>query len=487
MNAETPGTPDHHSNAPEKITRKQYIPSAKQQRDIQHDEEIQSAQNRHAAIENYLIEHDCLQNMDWNHPDIPDALVQQLVDFETRFQKRNPDFDLTEASPKYVTKKAERLWEKLRAKTTEREAAEKRTIKETDAEKAETETTSYAEKITALKSEGKSNVELVEVLADDPTVPESEKAKFRAFQKMIALAQTPEDRQIIANRVNGFDPTSLPDPVAFIQTQIFDHGANKSGVSEATQERIAEAFGIPRMRNATVADMENNLDRKIPIYNEDGDITGYKPAITKDNAVEVRPGITMYVENGHKVYQDKYSGEVFPFERGTAGRTVDKMKMQYLSSRPDLLSNGVEDLMGWNLKNARMPKEHELQKIHAIQNLMLGGSRNLSADVMWGGEHQQFSHSILFVSQFGETSPHTHSTDQMLASRKQLGISRSGDILDIDEEVMAATGDWLNGHPHASGGKAYDALQQHLHALFPDKVKMPSPGDTKNVEKNLET
>ena len=114
--------------------------------------------------------------------------------------------------------------------------------------------------------------------------------------------------------------------------------------------------------------------------------------ITKDNPIKVRPGITMYVENGQKVYEDAYSGEVFPFEGGAARRELDKMRLQYLSSRPNLLNSGIEDLMGWNLKNARMPKEHELHKIHQVQNLLLGGSRNLDADVMWSDEQKLFTH-----------------------------------------------------------------------------------------------
>jgi len=486
MNAEIPGYPDHPPNDPKKADGKLYVPSTKLQRDIQHTENEQTKQNRHAAIEGFLIEHDCLQNMDWNHPDIPDGLVTELVKLEVGFRKANPDFDLTQKSPAFVTKNAELIWKRLQTKADEVKVSETQQKNEVDAEAAEFEVNSYAHKIASLKSEGKSNVELVEELANDPAVPESEKAKYQAFQKIIALAQTPEDRRIITNRVNTLDPARMPDPIAFIQTQVFDQGETKSGVSETTQKHIAKAFGIPRVRNATVADMESNLDRKVPTYNEDGEIIGYDPAITKDNPIEVRPGITMYVENGHKVYQDQYSGEVFPFEGGASGRAIDKMKMQYLSSRPDLLNSGVEDLMGWNLKNARMPKEHELHKIHKVQNLLLGGSRNLSAEVMWAGEHQQFAHSILFVSQFGETSPHTHSSDQMLASRKQLGISRSGDILDIDEDIMAETGDWLNGNPHASGRRAYDELQKHLHTLFPDKVNAPNSSTPENTEKNLD-
>ena len=485
MNTETPGSPDRLSENQGK-TKQPYRPDKDRQLNIQYDEEVQAKTDRHAAIENFLIEHDCLQNMDLDHPDIPDRLVEELVDLESKFRKVNADFDLTEKSPKFVTRNAELIWKKLQTKEHESRVAEDLEFAEADAEAAEDQAQSYAEKIAALKSEGKANAGLVSALANDPSVPESERAKLQAFQKIIDLAQTPEDRAIISSRVNSLDLSRLPDPVSFIHHQIFDQGEQKSGVSEATQNRIAKAFGVPRMRNGTVADMENNLDQKVPIINPNtGEIEGYEPAITKDNPIEVRPGITMYVENDRKVYEDAYSGEVFPFEGGSAGRELDKMRLQYLSSRPNLLNSGIEDLMGWNLKNARMPKKHELRKIHETQNLLLGGSRILNADVLWSGEQQQFAHNLLMISQFGETTPHLHSSDQMVASRKRLGLSRSGDVLDIDPEVMAAAGDWLNGHPSASGRGAYDDLQAKLHELFPERVAKPSDPNQNSGQENL--
>ena len=76
MNAETPGSPDRPSENQGK-TKQPYRPDKDRQLNIQRDEEVQAKTDRHAAIENFLIEHDCLQNMDWNHPDIPDRLVEE--------------------------------------------------------------------------------------------------------------------------------------------------------------------------------------------------------------------------------------------------------------------------------------------------------------------------------------------------------------------------------------------------------------------------
>ena len=417
---------------------------------------LESSQKRIAEIQR------ALGNM---QAPLPEGAAVHLLQYENTKREIDPSFDITRLPSKRLVRIIERKTTlKIEVSTNkDKKALAKETEKSEDA---------YQTKIATLQSSGKSNSQIIQILAADPVTPESERTKLQHFSEIISLASTPQDLRLIAGKVNGLNISKLPDPVSFIQHQVFDTPDHQSGFSESFQHSIAQKFNIPRMRNATVADMENNLDAKVPVIDpETGKVTGYKPAVTRENAPEVRSGIIMYVdERGHKTYEDLYSGETFPFHGGIAGRAVDKMRLQFLSSRPELLNNGVENFFGFNLKNARMPKEHELHRIHEIQNALLGGSRNLSADVMYANEQKAFSKRLLFLSQFGEITPFSYSSQQMSQSRKQLGLTNSADPLDANLDVLSIAGDWLNAHPNVSGKAAYDELQAHLQMTLPDQT-----------------
>ena len=414
---------------------------------------LENSQKRIAEIQRTL------DNM---QPPLPEGTAVHLLQYENTKREIDPSFDITQLPSKRLVRIIER-------KTTLKNEVSTNKDKKALANKTEKSEVAYQTKIVTLQSSGKSNSQIIRTLAADPITPEFERTKLQQFSEIISLANAPQDQQLIAEQVNGLNISKLPDPVSFIQHQVFDTPDHQSGFSENFQHSVAQKFNIPRMRNATVADMENNLDTKVPVIDpETGKVTGYKPAIIRENAPEIRSGIIMYVdERGHKTYEDLYSGETFPFHGGIAGRAVDKMRLQFLSSRPELLNNGVENFFGFSLKNARMPKEHELHKIHEIQNALLGGSRNLSADVMYTGEQKQFSQRLLLLSQFGGVAPFSHSSEQMYQSRNQLGLTNSADPLDVNLDALSIAGDWLNAHPNVSGKVAYDELQTHLQMTLP--------------------
>ncbi len=417
---------------------------------------LENSQKRIAEIQRTL------DNM---QPPLPEGAAVHLLQYENTKREIDPSFDITRLPSKRLVRIIER-------KTTLKIEMSKNKDKKALAQETEKSEDAYQTRIATLQSSGISNSQIIQILAADQVTPESERTELQHFSEIISLASTPQDQQLIAEKVNWLNISKLPDPVSFIQHQVFDTPDHQSGFSESFQHSVAEKFNIPRMRNATVADMENNLDAKVPvIVSETGKVTGYKPAITRENAPEIRSGIIMYVnERGHKTYEDLYSGETFPFHGGVTGRELDKMRLQFLSSRPELLNNGVENFFGFSLKNARMPKEHELHRIHEIQNALLGGNRNLSADVMYAGEQKQFSQRLLLLSQFGDIAPFSHSSEQMHQSRNQMGLTNSADPLDVNLEALAIAGDWLNAHPNVSGKAAYDELQAHLQMTLPDQT-----------------
>ena len=63
----------------------------------------------------------------------------------------------------------------------------------------------YFDKISGLKQVGKSNTEIIQILASDPTTPESEMTKLQAFAQIISLAIAPHDQQLILQKVNRLD------------------------------------------------------------------------------------------------------------------------------------------------------------------------------------------------------------------------------------------------------------------------------------------
>ena len=377
-------------------------------------------------------------------------IATALHDHEIARREDNPDFDITGLSKGQIVRIAHRsLQEQYEHQST------------TDTANKEAR---YKHHIDSLRLSGKSTVQIIQILALDPNTPESEKVKLQQFAQIIAMATKSSDQHLIQSKINTLDLAQLQSPISFIKHHVFDLPQQKSGFSQAFQHHVAETFNLPKIHHGTVADMENSLEAKAPIIDQrTGKISGFKPAITRDNAPEVRPGIIMYVdEYGHKTYEDLFTGETFHFHGGVAGRAADKMRLQFLSCRPKLLNSGVEDIFGLSLKNARMPKEHELHRIHEIQNAILGGSRNLNAEVMTAAEIQTFCKRILFINQFGETTPFNHSSEDMANSRNQLGVMHSNDPLDINLEVLSMVGNWLNANPYVTGKAAYDELLLYL-------------------------
>lgn len=383
----------------------------------------------------------------------PDQAAEVLHRYEINRQNSDASFDIT----KLPRTKLNRIIERNRRR-------EQKLEETTATEKSEQE---YRHRVEQLKSSGKSNTEIIQLLANDPATAKSEKARFQDFSQIIILATLPEDLQRISGKINSLNLAKLPDPIAFIQHQIFDSPDQPSGFSDSYQASVADAYNLPQIRSATVADMTNSLDQKIPIIDpNNGKVTGYKPAITRDNASKVRPGIIIYVdENGQKTYEDLASGQTFPFQGGASGNLVDRRKLQFLNSRSGLLDKGIENMFGLNLKNAQIPKNHELEKIHAIQNALLGGTQNLDPEVMYDQQQESFARRFLFLSQFGETVPFTHSAEQIALSWGQLGITKSADPLDVNINVLQTVGEWMNEHPNISGRTAFEELKIYLKAV----------------------
>jgi len=160
-----------------------------------------------------------------------------LHDYEVKRRATEPSFDVTKLPEKRVSMIIRRQQE---------------LVSELDIN-SETKTSEliYKDRIKQLKSSGKSNVEIINALVNDESVPESERVKLRSFQAIMDIAQAvPEDAQVIGIRLNTIDFSGgIPDPKGFATWAIFDSSKLPSGVSEATQNAVAAKLGIIRHKH----------------------------------------------------------------------------------------------------------------------------------------------------------------------------------------------------------------------------------------------
>lgn len=194
------------------------------------------------------------------HKAFPDGTNAVLYDYEIKKRASKPDFDVTGLSPK---KLARLLSRKFDTEAQEAEAidrneadtqdnaeeikanAELEDDKKNEADSSEDEAQGYEAFVQSLKG---SNIDKISAMLASDQVPETEKARLRAFQSILSIAAAvPEDQQIIKSRLNGLDfSKSIPSPRSFATWAIFDSPNAPTGISESTQNAVAASLGIKR-------------------------------------------------------------------------------------------------------------------------------------------------------------------------------------------------------------------------------------------------
>ena len=208
--------------------------------------------HRRAALATLVMDH-WQDNADqftcFGVPVQPDMVPEKIVDYLVAIET-DTGLDLAEDGLE-----AEDIGALLRDKlTTSAATVELQTIQghqnaeETKLDQKAQTKANYQAATDQLKADGKSNVEMVLALANNPDVPVTERAKLQAFRTIINIAQTtPADAKIITERLNRQNfSDGIPEPESFVYWAIFDSPNVPSGVSEATQEAIATKLGIVR-------------------------------------------------------------------------------------------------------------------------------------------------------------------------------------------------------------------------------------------------
>jgi len=163
-------------------------------------------------------------------------------------------------------------------------------VEEEIAENLEEDQLAYDALLASEEYRNASNVDKIAMMSGHSAVPDSEKAKWQSFGRIMAIAdRVPEDAPLIRQRLNQLDMSQgVPDPVQFIQTAIFSSPDYNSGVSQATQDAIAAEFGITPTRPAQP---RNATEMQTTLKNGRG-----TEKITEMQKVEEPPGSGIYVE-----------------------------------------------------------------------------------------------------------------------------------------------------------------------------------------------
>ena len=96
-----------------------------------------------------------------------------------------------------------------------------------------------------------SNIQLIAYALESGQIPESQVAKFETYHRLLApgTISNEEDLTLISTSINGMDFMDLPDPVRFVQAEIYGNEA----VSEATKSEIEDKLKIPRLQMVDTA------------------------------------------------------------------------------------------------------------------------------------------------------------------------------------------------------------------------------------------
>ncbi|MEO1029024.1 MAG: hypothetical protein AAFX02_08195 [Pseudomonadota bacterium] len=223
---------------------------AHQEQDRIQDAEVAAeTSDRQQVIGQYLIDQEL-----FGYEPYGDETLTALTDILVREEiKRrdgvDPEFDITQWSSRRIGRILERNFL----------SEEDRSAAESDEIARDTYRTARDEILAA--SPEISNAELCrQLLARRGAVPEVYRLRLQAFITMQNLAANEADAAVISERINALDFTGeIPDPMVFLQTQVLSTPEHDTGISEATQTAMREAFGIPALRDST--DLLDTIDQ----------------------------------------------------------------------------------------------------------------------------------------------------------------------------------------------------------------------------------
>lgn len=180
-----------------------------------------------SSVPNHLTTDTACLGKYLEHPDFPQGLCAFLHHFETKRRQSDPVFDITQEAPKKWAIILDRV---LHAHLAAQRASEAQKIQEAQHAEVNSDQAhlkegllqeqAYAALLNCDEYLRAPNTGKITIMLTHPHVPPSEWEKWRAFVKLMTLAQADErDAQIIFSKINQLNLHSrLPDPMGFIQS-----------------------------------------------------------------------------------------------------------------------------------------------------------------------------------------------------------------------------------------------------------------------------
>ncbi|MEL6687841.1 MAG: hypothetical protein AAFP97_09485 [Pseudomonadota bacterium] len=428
--------------ADERADQQQIISQVSKAEQAEHDADRQS------AISEHLIRIGCLEEFDWDHPAIPDGLVDRLVAFEADKRETRPTYDLTSKPDLIVNKIAQNEWEAL--------------LKSEDVNVSKEEKNSYSEFYESLSGSTFEKLEAIAAKADE--FPE-EAAHVAAFLEMRDLATTPEDAQRFAAKVNALDLSGgIPDPVMFVETAILVD----DNFSDSYREAIAQKFDLPNPRVKTGGQVDQTLDAR----DENG-----KPLYTADHPVAIGDDSYAYEnpDGSRVVVVDTGDGRprTIPIGNESDNKRGLKISLAKIWARNEW--DGATDFFGESVDIETdilfQADPQKLTKVSNTMNAILGGNRGFDGVIVQDNEVDFIGWFNQFTSTKGDAAIGDFDKVTALENRTNLGFHPDGNPNEIDYEVLRAAANFAKGQ-YGSGEPNYFTLQKHLNDLFPDRVPL---------------
>lgn len=390
---------------------------------------------------------------------VADQITKILYDHENRQHERGrAAYDVTDEERRRLDRvikrgmvtAADQREEMALEEITEEEAEETATETQVNAEMEASEE-GYRALLASDEFRNISNAEKIAMMSNHPDVPESERAKWQSFGRIMAIAAAvPEDHAVIATRLNQLDMSQgAPDPLGFARAFIFDSPNSQlsSGVSRATQSAIAETLGIerPALDVVTGSEMtdvfENGVGTRTIVDPETGE--------TREEPIFLQPGEFEEIRDGQSIGLTQAGDRAMRFEEevgdftirlpdnATAedmalyGLTGQIMSRLHAVNMGEIFFPGRSQLeRGGGTLDIRMPGDfHRAQRLSQI---FFGGWAGHDGETLDQSDLNRIPYLMQFQNERGDAVIGDVDPERMMADYRQQGLVDASNQLDWD-------------------------------------------------------
>lgn len=395
---------------------------------------------------------------------VADQLTALFCEHEGKQHERGrDDYDVTQDDPRRLNRIIERGMA-TDAETTETASLET-AASQTEAEQSDEDSeTAIETKITEEEEasadsyrkaveglEGQPNTEKIQALIADERVPETYKEQLRAFNRIMTIAAVvPGDNAIVTARINQIDMSQgVPDPVGFARSFLFDgpHSHLKSGVSDATQNAIAETLGIdrPAVDVTTGSEMtdvfENGVGTRMVRDPETGEL--------REEPIFLEPGEFQDIRDGQSIGLTESGDRAMRFDEEVGSFTVilpvnatsEDMVMYGLAGQmmSQLHNVNMAEMMypgrnllerGGGVLDIRMPDD--FNRTQQLCQLFFGAMAGFNGELMDQSDLNRIPYLMQFKNEKGDAVIGDVNPEQMRADYRRQGIIDAGGNFDWD-------------------------------------------------------